>query len=45
MGMFTNGSLLERFNLFEIFVKSLKWIRVSIDAGEEDTYNQLRKNK
>ena len=43
MGMFTNGSLLERFNLFEIFVKSLKWIRVSIDAGEEDTYNQLRK--
>ena len=30
MGMFSNGSLLERFNLFEIFVKSLEWIRISI---------------
>jgi sulfatase maturation enzyme AslB (radical SAM superfamily) len=43
MGMFTNGSLLERFNLFEVIVKSLKWIRISIDAGKADTYDNLRK--
>lgn len=43
MGMFTNGSMLERFNLFEVLVKSLSWIRVSIDAGNEQTYNNLRK--
>lgn len=43
MGMFTNGSLLERFNLFEIIVKSLKWIRISIDAGKAETYDNLRK--
>ncbi len=43
MGMFTNGSLIERFDLFEIFVKSLEWIRISIDAGLPNTYNDLRK--
>jgi MoaA/NifB/PqqE/SkfB family radical SAM enzyme len=43
MGMFTNGSMLKKFDLFEIFSKSLSWIRVSIDAGEEKTYNDLRK--
>tara|TARA_B110000003_G_C16627126_1_gene525262 strand:- start:422 stop:1627 length:1206 start_codon:yes stop_codon:yes gene_type:complete len=43
MGMFTNGSLMERFNLFEIFVKSLKWIRISMDAGLPKTYDDLRK--
>lgn len=43
MGMFTNGSMLKKFDLFEIFSKSLSWIRVSIDAGVEKTYNYLRK--
>jgi len=43
MGMFTNGSMLKKFDLFETFSKSLSWIRVSIDAGEEKTYNDLRK--
>ena len=43
MGMFSNGSLIERFDLFEIFVKSLEWIRISIDAGLPNTYNDLRK--
>tara|TARA_B100000989_G_scaffold296053_1_gene278427 strand:- start:379 stop:642 length:264 start_codon:yes stop_codon:yes gene_type:complete len=37
MGMFTNGTLLERFDLFEIIVNSLKWIRISVDAGEAST--------
>ena len=43
MGMFTNGSMLKKFDLFETFSKSLSWIRISIDAGEEKTYNDLRK--
>jgi cyclic pyranopterin phosphate synthase len=43
MGMFTNGSMLKRFNLFEVLAKSLSWVRVSIDAGDEQTYNSLRK--
>jgi cyclic pyranopterin phosphate synthase len=43
MGMFSNGSQLEKFHLFEVIVKSLSWIRISIDAGKEDTYNSLRK--
>ena len=42
MGMFTNGSLLEKFNLFDTVVDSLEWIRISIDAGNEDSYNNLR---
>jgi len=42
MGMFTNGTLLERFDLFETIVETLTWIRVSIDAGNSKTYNQLR---
>ncbi len=42
MGMFTNGSLLEKFNLFDTVVNSLEWIRISIDAGNEDSYNNLR---
>jgi len=43
MGMFTNGTLIDRFNLFEIFVSCLKWVRISMDAGISTTYNDLRK--
>lgn len=42
MGMFSNGTLLKKFNLIETIVKSLEWIRISIDAGKEETYNNLR---
>lgn len=42
MGMFTNGSMLERFNLFETVVNSLKWIRISMDAGKSESYDNLR---
>jgi len=42
MGMFSNGTLLKKFNLFETIVKSLTWIRISIDAGNAETYNKLR---
>ena len=42
MGMFTNGSMLERFDLFETIVKSLTWIRISLDSGIAKNYNKLR---
>ena len=42
MGMFTNGTLLERFDLFDTIIRTLTWIRVSIDAGKAKTYNDLR---
>ena len=42
MGMFTNGTLLERFDLFDTVVDTLTWIRISIDAGKPKTYNELR---
>lgn len=43
MGMFSNGSMLERFDLFEVITKSLEWIRISIDAGDRKSYDSLRK--
>ena len=42
MGMFTNGSMLERFDLFETVVNSLTWIRVSLDSGIPENYDKLR---
>ena len=42
MGMFTNGSMLERFDLFNTVVNSLKWIRISMDAGKSQSYDKLR---
>lgn len=42
MGMFTNGTLLSKFNLFETVVTSLEWIRISIDAGNKNSYDNLR---
>ena len=42
MGMFTNGTMLERFDLFSTIVDSLSWVRISIDAAKAKTYNSLR---
>lgn len=42
MGMFTNGSMLSRFDLFETLVKSLTWIRISLDSGIAENYDKLR---
>ena len=35
MGMFSNGTMLKKFDMFEELVKSLTWIRISLDAGNE----------
>jgi cyclic pyranopterin phosphate synthase len=42
MGMFSNGSMLTRFDLFETLVDSLSWIRISMDAGKAKSYDDLR---
>ena len=42
MGMYSNGSMLQRFDLFETVVESLEWVRVSIDAGTKKFYDDLR---
>ncbi len=42
MGMFSNGSMLSKFDLFETIVRSLSWIRISIDSGKASTYDKLR---
>lgn len=42
MGMFSNGTLLEKMNLMDIVVDCLKWIRISIDAGTASSYDKLR---
>jgi cyclic pyranopterin phosphate synthase len=42
IGMYSNGSMMQRFDLFETIVESLEWIRVSIDAGNKKSYDDLR---
>ncbi len=42
MGMFSNGSMLSKFNLFETVVTSLTWIRISLDSGKSENYDKLR---
>ena len=42
LGMYSNGTNFRKFDLFETIVKSLKWIRISVDASKASTYNQLR---
>lgn len=42
LGMFSNGTMLKRFNLFETITDCLTWIRISMDAGNEKSYDNLR---
>jgi cyclic pyranopterin phosphate synthase len=42
LGLYTNGTLLSKFNLFNTLVSSLEWIRISIDAGKKQSYDKLR---
>jgi len=43
MGMFTNGTLLHTFDLFDTLLEYMTWVRISIDAGDPDTYNSIRR--
>ena len=42
MGMFSNGTMFKKFDMFEELAKSLTWIRVSLDGSNEASYNKLR---
>jgi len=43
MGMFTNGTLFDKWDMFETLVDNMTWVRISVDAGTRDTYNGIRK--
>ena len=43
MGMFTNGTLLDKNNLMELITEHLTWVRFSVDSGSAGTYNDVRK--
>ena len=43
MGMFTNGTLLDKFDLFETIVNNFTWLRFSVDAGTPKTFNWIRR--
>ena len=42
MGMFSNGSMFSKFDMFNIIADTLSWIRISIDAGAQGSYDKLR---
>jgi len=42
MGMFTNGTLFDKRDLFETLVDNMTWVRISIDTGTEESYNKIR---
>jgi len=42
MGMFTNGTLLDKWDMFDTMVENMSWVRFSIDAGTQKTYDDVR---
>ena len=45
MGMFTNGTLLDKWDMFETVVDHMTWVRFSVDSGGEELYNSIRRTK
>ena len=45
MGMFTNGTLLDKWDLFDTLVNYMTWVRFSVDAGTPETFNSVRRVK
>ena len=45
MGMFTNGTLLDKQDLFETLVDNMSWVRISIDTGTAEEYDNIRSPK
>ncbi len=45
MGMFTNGTLLDKWDLFDTLVDYMTWVRFSVDAGTPETFNAVRRVK
>ena len=40
--MFTNGTLLDKRDLFETLVNNMTWVRISVDTGTKETYDKVR---
>jgi len=45
MGMFTNGTLFDKWDMFDTMVDNMTWVRISVDAGKRKTYNNIRRAK
>lgn len=45
MGMFTNGTLFDKWDMFETLVDNMTWIRISVDSGTKESYNKIRRAK
>ena len=43
MGMFTNGTLFDKWDMFDALVDNMTWVRISVDAGTRETYNNVRR--
>ena len=43
MGMFTNGTLFDKWDMFETLVDNMTWVRISVDAGTKETYDGVRR--
>ena len=43
MGMFTNGTLFDKWDMFDALVDIMTWVRISVDAGTRETYNNVRR--
>ena len=42
MGIFTNGTLFDKWGMFETMVDNMTWVRFSVDAGTKETYDNIR---
>ena len=42
-GIFTNGTLLDKYDLFQVLIDFFSWVRISVDAGTPDSYNAIRR--
>ena len=42
MGIFTNGTLLDKHDLFETMIDNMTWVRISVDSGTKETYDAVR---
>lgn len=42
MGLYSNGVLFERFDLYEAIAKYVTWVRVGVDAGNSEDYATIR---
>jgi MoaA/NifB/PqqE/SkfB family radical SAM enzyme len=45
MGLYSNGVLFEKFDLYESIVKYITWVRVGVDAGNAEDYATIRQIK